>query len=116
MKNLPPSSSEVTSKAFDRLHSSVQKWIWKQNWKGLHEIQEKAAGPILDQEHDVIIAAATAGGKTEAAFLPVISHCMKTNEGCGFSVLYISPLKALINDQARRLEQLCEMTEIGMTP
>lgn len=116
MTNLPPSNSEAASTAFDRLHPSVQKWIWKQGWSSLREIQEKAAGPVLDHDNDVIITAATAGGKTEAAFLPVISRCASADEGSGFSVLYISPLKALINDQARRLEQLCEMAEMGMTP
>lgn len=109
------SGSERSSSAFDKLHPAVQRWIWKQGWKSLRPIQEKSITPILTKESDVIIAAATAGGKTEAAFLPVISSCAEL-QGEGFSALYISPLKALINDQTRRLESLCELAKLDMTP
>jgi ATP-dependent Lhr-like helicase len=53
----------------------------------------------------------TAGGKTEAAFLPVLSSILTANS-VGVKALYISPLKALINDQFRRLEDLCALAEI----
>ena len=49
----------------------------------------------------------TAAGKTEAAFLPVLTRVADRKEP-GFSVLYLSPLKALINDQFKRLDELCE--------
>lgn len=113
--NSQASGSDQTSTAFDQLHPAVQRWIWKQNWGSLRAIQEKAVAPILAKQRDIIIAAATAGGKTEAAFLPVISNCIEQS-GEGFSALYISPLKALINDQARRMESLCDMAELDMTP
>ncbi|MBL4836249.1 MAG: DEAD/DEAH box helicase, partial [Kordiimonadaceae bacterium] len=109
------SGSNSASTAFDQLNPAVQKWIWKQGWGSLRAIQEKAVAPILAKQRDVIIAAATAGGKTEAAFLPVISNCIE-QKNAGFSALYISPLKALINDQARRMEGLCELAELNMTP
>lgn len=109
------SDSNSASTAFDQLNPAVQKWIWKQGWGSLRAIQEKAVAPILAKQRDVIIAAATAGGKTEAAFLPVISNCIEQSKA-GFSALYISPLKALINDQARRMESLCELAELDMTP
>ena len=60
---------------------------------------------------DVLIAATTAAGKTEAAFLPILTVVAERAKP-GFSVLYISPLKALINDQFRRLDELCERMEI----
>lgn len=64
-------------------------------------------------EDDVVIAAATAGGKTEAALLPLFSRVHRTKaDGPGFDLLYVSPLRALINDQMRRLRELCE--EIGL--
>lgn len=66
---------------------------------------------VLDGEGDVLIAASTAAGKTEAAFLPILTRVAERKEK-GFSVLYVSPLKALINDQFRRLDQLCERLEI----
>ncbi|WP_046021617.1 DEAD/DEAH box helicase [Magnetospira sp. QH-2] len=113
--NSQDSGSSASSVAFDRLHPAVQRWIWKQGWSSLRSIQEKAIGPILAQQRDVIIAAATAGGKTEAAFLPVISRCID-GQGNGFRALYVSPLKALINDQARRLEDLCDQADLDLTP
>ncbi len=103
-------SSAVSSSspsAFDRLHPDVQRWIWEQGWQELREIQSLAVDGILGSDNDLIIAAATAAGKTEAAFLPILSRVAGTPID-SFAVLYISPLKALINDQFRRLELLCE--------
>jgi ATP-dependent Lhr-like helicase len=60
-------------------------------------------------DRDVIIAAATASGKTEAAFLPICSTLLTTPQAePGIKALYVSPLKALINDQYDRLDQLCD--------
>jgi ATP-dependent Lhr-like helicase len=110
MTTSPPSSSksgDQRSAAFERLHERVRRWIWDQNWTELRDVQERTVHAILDGEADVLIAAATASGKTEAAFLPICSQLVDiTSEG--FQVLYISPLKALINDQFRRLDELCE--------
>lgn len=77
----------------------------------MRDIQERAIEPILSAERDVIIAAATAGGKTEAAFLPICSHVIAAPGG-SVRALYVSPLKALINDQFDRLDRLCERLEI----
>ena len=69
---------------------------------------------LLDSNNDLIIAATTASGKTEAAFLPIVSKLAeyKIEPGAGFGAMYISPLRALINDQFGRLESLCEELEI----
>ncbi len=107
----PPSSSDQSSTAFDRLSEPVRRWIWQKDWRELRDIQEQAIPAILDTEADIIIAAATAGGKTEAAFLPIISRVADA-PGHGFKAIYISPLKALINDQFRRLDELCELAEL----
>lgn len=93
--------------AFDSLAIPVKKWVWKQGWGSLREIQGKAI-PILMNGGDAIISAATAGGKTEAAFLPLLSKVSVTEQSGSFDILYISPLKALINDQHDRLKNLCE--------
>ena len=85
-------------------------------WKTLHEIQERAISTLLDDDHDVIIAAATAGGKTEAAFLPLISSVLEDPSDVGFDLVYVSPLKALINDQFGRLRDLCAKTELPVYP
>lgn len=101
--------------AFDMLASSVQRWIWKQGWTSLNEIQEKSIPIILKADSDVIISAATAGGKTEAALFPILTS-IDGDDNYGCKVLYISPLKALINDQYRRLQDVTEGTHIKVTP
>ncbi len=95
------------SRAFDLLADQVQRWIWNQGWTELREAQEEAITPILSGDTDIIIAAATASGKTEAAFLPICSKLDRLRPKTA-SVAYISPLKALINDQFARMAQLCE--------
>ena len=101
--------------AFDMLASSVQRWIWKQGWTSLNEIQERSIPIILKADSDVIISAATAGGKTEAALFPILTSIDDDNSfWC--KVLYVSPLKALINDQYRRLLDITEGTHIKVTP
>ncbi len=105
---MPPSSSDGS---FDRLHPEIRRWIWEQKWDELREVQDKAIKAVLDGTEDVLIAASTAAGKTEAAFLPVLTSVADHAER-GLSVLYVSPLKALINDQFKRLELLCDRMEI----
>ena len=107
---MPPSASE-TSSSFDLLHERVRRWIWDQQWAELRDVQELAIRTILGTETDVIVSAATAAGKTEAAFLPICSSLVD-EASSGVQVLYVGPLKALINDQWRRLDGLCESLEI----
>ncbi|MBE1529537.1 ATP-dependent Lhr-like helicase [Sphingopyxis sp. OAS728] len=103
--------------AFDRLARPIQKWIRGQGWRELRDIQSRAAHVILGSDTDTIIAATTAGGKTEAAFLPLLSQLLdEPGEAVGFEILYIAPLKALITDQARRLADICDEAGILVTP
>ncbi|WP_432468871.1 DEAD/DEAH box helicase [Agarivorans sp. Z349TD_8] len=97
-----------------KLDHRVQRWIFKQGWTGLREIQCLAIEPILSEKTDVLISASTAAGKTEAFFLPALSAIAAQENGIG--ILYVSPLKALINDQNRRLESLSDLLEIPVTP
>ncbi|ORU93823.1 MAG: DEAD/DEAH box helicase [Cycloclasticus sp. symbiont of Poecilosclerida sp. N] len=99
---------------YQRLDKRVQKWLFNQGWPDLREIQKRAIAPILAGDTDVLISASTAAGKTEAFFLPACSAIAE--ERSGFGILYISPLKALINDQHRRLETLSEMLDMQVTP
>ena len=106
MNPSPPSNSDdAAASAWASLHPKVQHWIWKQEWKELRDVQARAVAPIL-AGRDVILAAPTAGGKTEAAFLPIASALADDPAG-SFRALYIGPLKALINDQCDRLDSLC---------
>jgi len=99
------------SAAFDRLHERVRRWIWQQGWDELRDVQEQTIHAVIGTDADLVVAASTAGGKTEAAFLPICSRLVGAAPR-GIQVLYLSPLKALINDQHGRLEQLCEDLEI----
>ncbi len=88
--------------------------MWEQGWSGLREAQAAALPLLLEGERDVVIAAATASGKTEAAFLPLLTRLWQAKEK-GI-VLYVAPMKALINDQYERLSLICERLEIPVTP
>ena len=80
-------------------------------WSELRQIQVETIFAVKDGTEHLIISAETASGKTEAAFLPILSEIIGRREG-GIGALYVGPLKALINDQFRRLEDLCEASEI----
>lgn len=99
--------------SFDRLHEEIKRWIWQQHWETLREIQDKTIEAVFDSNADILVAATTAAGKTEAAFLPILTQVAE-REASGLAVLYISPLKALINDQFRRLDELCEHMGINV--
>ena len=99
---------------FDLLAPPLQRWLWEQGWSGLRPAQAEALAPILEGRLDVVVAAATASGKTEAAFLPLLTRLWQGG-GQGV-VLYVAPMKALINDQNNRLSLLCERLEIPVYP
>ena len=115
MMGSPPSSSEP-SRGFDLLAEPVRRWVWDKGWQSLRDIQERAIPLLVNGENDVIITAATAGGKTEAAFLPLISQVLERPGSGGFDLLYVGPLRALINDQFGRVEDLCQRTELPVFP
>ena len=115
MTNSLPSGYEHST-AFDRLAEPVRRWIWDKGWNSLRDIQERATHTLLNDDRDVIIAAPTAGGKTEAAFLPLISSVLEQPGESGFDLVYIGPLRALINDQFQRLEDLCARADLPVYP
>lgn len=102
------------STSFFQLDERIQRFIWAEGWESLRDAQEAAIPLILNADRDVIVAAATAMGKTEAAFLPALTHMLQLNES-GL-IVYISPLKALINDQFDRFDRLCEQLDIPVWP
>ena len=91
---------------FDRYAPFVQEYIYRNRWENLRAIQVAAGEAIFNTDDNVLLTASTASGKTEAAFFPIItlfSEDMPRSVGC----IYIGPLKALINDQFMRLNDLC---------
>lgn len=104
------------TQSFHLLDKRVQNWIWKQGWTSLLEIQENTIPHVIKGNCDIIVSAPTGGGKTEAVFLPIISKLLQTPFPSSYSILYLSPLKALINDQFRRLTDICGDLGIPVTP
>lgn len=100
------------SEPFAQLHPSLRHHIINTlGWSGLRPVQADSVAPILGGAN-VVILAPTAGGKTEAAFFPLLTRML--SEGwSGLSVLYLSPIRALLNNQRTRLEKLGAM--IGRT-
>lgn len=97
--------------AFERYAPFVQEYIYRNHWENLRAIQVAAADAIFNTDENLLLTASTASGKTEAAFFPIItlfSEDMPTSVGC----IYIGPLKALINDQFLRLNDLCAEANI----
>lgn len=97
--------------AFDLLAPPIQRSLWRMGWTHLRPLQERSIRCLLEGTQDLVLAARTASGKTEAAFLPILSQISQQPLG-SIRGIYIGPLKALINDQFRRLEELCEFAEI----
>ncbi len=94
--------------AFDQLDPLVQHHIVNTlGWRELRPLQESSIQPIQEGQHCLLLAP-TAGGKTEAAVFPVLSRICAEN-WTGTSVLYICPLRALLNNLHARLLDYCAM-------
>ncbi|MDR1465685.1 MAG: DEAD/DEAH box helicase [Oscillospiraceae bacterium] len=92
---------------FDRLPPYMQDYIYREGWTELRQVQVAACRAVFETDSHLLLSAGTAAGKTEAAFLPALTLLWeRPSESVG--ILYISPLKALINDQFVRLSGLLE--------
>ncbi|MDR2590200.1 MAG: DEAD/DEAH box helicase [Oscillospiraceae bacterium] len=100
--------------AFSRLAPFIQDFIYLNKWDELRGVQVAACEVIFDSDDNLLLSSGTASGKTEAAFLPVLTE-LYNNPSKSVGVIYISPLKALINDQFKRLEQLLLDSHIPVT-
>lgn len=99
--------------AFDLLNRDMKKFVYENGWQSLTKIQKAAIKQIYQTNNNLILAAPTASGKTEAAFLPAISKAVDLDKG--LKILYISPLIALINDQFKRVLAICKGLDIRVT-
>ncbi|MDY3052465.1 MAG: DEAD/DEAH box helicase [Ndongobacter sp.] len=99
--------------AYEYLSQPVRRYIFEKGWKRLRPIQAAAIKMVRETEDNLVLIAPTASGKTEAAFFPAISEV--SDWSAGIRILVISPLIALINDQFRRVEELCEELAIPVT-
>ena len=89
----------------------IRSYIYSHGWNHLHDFQSRAIKVILKSEYHLLISSGTASGKTEAAFFPVLT-ALETRPSASIGVLYIGPLKALINDQFARMEDLLAASSI----
>ena len=99
------------SDAYNRLAPFIQEYIYNHNWTELRPVQAAACKVIFDTDAHLLVAAGTASGKTEAAFLPVLTHLYE-NPSKTVGAIYIGPIKALINDQFERLNDLLREADI----
>lgn len=91
---------------FERYAPFIKDFIYRNRWENLRAVQYAAGEAVFGTDANVLLCASTASGKTEAAFFPVLTELYE-NPPMSVGALYIAPLKALINDQFSRLEELC---------
>lgn len=99
---------------FDRFPSFIKEFIYSHSWEALRDVQIAAAETLFESENNLLLTSSTASGKTEAAFFPILTELYE-NPPTSIGVLYIAPLKSLINDQFYRIEELLDQTEIKVT-
>ncbi len=103
-------------RVFSGFPDFIKEYIYSHGWSELREVQLDAARVIFETDKNLLLSSSTASGKTEAAFFPIISDIYDDPE-CknSISVLYIAPLKSLINDQFYRLDELLDMSGVRVT-
>lgn len=99
---------------FSKLAPFIQNYIYENNWTDLREIQVASCDAIFNSDSNLLLTSSTASGKTEAAFLPILTE-IYNNPSNSVGILYISPLKALINDQFSRLDELLKEAGLSVT-
>ena len=99
---------------FERFPVFIREYIYSHSWESLRAVQIEAARTILETDRHLLLTSSTASGKTEAAFFPILTS-LSEMPATGISVLYIAPLKSLINDQFARMEELLEESGIPVT-
>ncbi len=98
---------------FSHFPPFIREYIFTHGWEELRPVQMEAARVILETEDNLLLSSSTASGKTEAAFFPILADlCSHASDTDGVSVLYVAPLKSLINDQFLRMEELLDQSGI----
>jgi ATP-dependent Lhr-like helicase len=104
---------EPPENVFDLLVKPVRRLVEQKGFSKPTEPQEKTIPKILEGKN-VLLISPTATGKTEAAFLPVLSMLLQEPQVPGIKVLYITPLRALNRDMLERLEWWCNNLDIKL--
>lgn len=99
--------------SYSLLNRDLRFYIHEKGWPALTKIQNASIKVFYTTNNNLILSAPTASGKTEACFLPAISKVSSWDKG--IKILYISPLIALINDQFKRISDMCLDMDIPIT-
>lgn len=99
---------------FERFPDYIREYIYQHSWESLREIQVLAARSLFNTQNNLLLTSSTASGKTEAAFFPILTM-LEGEMPESVAVLYIAPLKSLINDQFGRIEELLDISGIPVT-
>ena len=99
---------------FERFPDYIREYIYSHSWESLRAVQIAAAKTIFDTDNNLLLTSSTASGKTEAAFFPILS-LLHEDPPSSVGVLYIAPLKSLINDQFDRMQEVLDMTGVKVT-
>ncbi len=100
--------------AYGRLADFIQDYIYDKDWEHLNTMQIRAVEKVLEKKDNLLFTAGTAMGKTEAALMPALTDLYEHPVDSA-GILYISPLKALINDQFWRIEEMLSGTGLAIT-
>lgn len=88
--------------SFDRLSPAMQYQVVNSlGFRELRPVQLQSIDAIVEGKNAIVLAP-TAGGKTEAAFFPLLS-LMDSEDWTPVSVIYLSPIRALLNNQEARV-------------
>jgi ATP-dependent Lhr-like helicase len=104
----------TSEECYERLAPFIRDYIYQKGWAALRPIQVAACDVLWNTDNHLLLASGTASGKTEAAFLPALTELL-AHPSSSVGILYISPLKALINDQFGRIEALLDEARIRVT-
>lgn len=96
---------------FERFPDYIKRFIYENGWESLRDVQLSAAESLWEGDNNLLLCSSTASGKTEAVFFPILTDLDCCPSG-SIAVLYIAPIKSLINDQFLRMDSLLEESGI----
>jgi ATP-dependent Lhr-like helicase len=97
MEGLIIEKKHDVAEIFERFPDFIREYIYRHNWETLRAVQMAAAETLFFTDHHLLLTSGTASGKTKAAFFPIIADLWE-NPPQSVGVIYVAPLKSLIND------------------
>lgn len=107
-------AASEADRIFERFPDYIRAFIYRNGWESLRGVQIAAARTLFLTDHHLLLTSSTASGKTEAAFFPILT-LLSENPPKSIGVLYIAPLKSLINDQFDRMQELLDESGVVVT-